>query len=288
MRFDKYQALGNDYLVLEPGEVDATAPVVRAICDRRRGVGADGVLVEDATPDGRLAVRIVNPDGSEAEKSGNGLRIFARWLWDRGRVADAPFEVTTRGGPVRCQVRDAGRMVFVAMGAASFDSAAIPVVGPRREVVDEALEVAGERLRVTGVTVGNPHCVVFVDAPTEALARRLGPALEAHPSFPRRTNVQFVRVVDRHHVQMEIWERGAGYTLASGTSACAAAAAAVRLGRCDRDVTVAMPGGELAIGVGAGFEVTMLGPVAKVAEGIVAEELLRAAAHEPPALGTDR
>ncbi len=288
MRFAKYQALGNDYLVLEPGEVDVTAPVVRAICDRQRGVGADGVLVEDATPDGRLVVRIVNPDGSEAEKSGNGLRIFARWLWDRGRVADTPFEVTTRGGPVRCQVREAGRTVFVAMGAASFDSEAIPVAGPRREVVDEALEVAGERLRVTGVTVGNPHCVVFVDAPTEALARRLGPALEAHPSFPRRTNVQFVRVVDRHRLQMEIWERGAGYTLASGSSACAAAAAAVRLGRCDPDVAVAMPGGELAIGVGAGFEMTMLGPVAKVAEGIVAEELLRAAARAPSAPAGDR
>ncbi|MDF1522517.1 MAG: diaminopimelate epimerase [Trueperaceae bacterium] len=274
MRFHKYQGLGNDYLVLEPGEVDVTARAVRAICDRHRGVGADGVLVEDATADGRLAVRIVNPDGSEAEKSGNGLRIFARWLWDRGRVADGAFEVVTRGGPVRCQVREAGRMVFVAMGAASFDSMAIPVAGPRREVVDEPLEVAGERWRVTAVTVGNPHCVVFVDAPTEALAGRLGPALERHPLFPRRTNVQFVRVVDRGHLEMVIWERGAGYTLASGSSACGAAAAAVRLGLCDEDVTVAMPGGELAIGVGAGFKVTMLGPVGKVAEGIVAAEVL--------------
>ncbi len=273
MRFHKYQALGNDYLVLEAGDADVTASLVRAVCDRHRGVGADGVLVEYAMPD-RLGVRIVNPDGSEAEKSGNGLRIFARWLWDSGRVGDEAFDVATQGGTVRCQVRDAGRTVFVAMGAASFDSAAIPVAGPRRELVDEALEVAGERLRITAVTVGNPHCVVFVDAPTEALARRLGPALEAHPLFPKRTNVQFVRVVDRHHIAMEIWERGAGYTLASGSSACAAAAAAVRLGVCEGDVTVAMPGGELAIGVGAGFELTLLGPVRKVADGRVAEELL--------------
>ena len=274
MRFHKYQALGNDYLVLEPGEVEVSAHVVRAICDRHRGVGADGVLVEAATADGRLAVRIVNPDGTEAEKSGNGLRIFARWLWDAGRVGDAPFEVATPGGAVRCQVRDGGRTVFVAMGTARFDSEAIPVAGPPREVVDEAIEGAGERLRVTAVTVGNPHCVVFVDAPTEALARRLGPALEAHPLFPNRSNVQFVRVVDRQRLEMVIWERGAGYTLASGSSACAAAAAAVRLGLCDGDVTVAMPGGELAIGVGSGFEVTMLGPVGKVAEGVVAAEAL--------------
>lgn len=276
MRFHKYQALGNDYLVLEPGGVDLTAGVVRAVCDRHLGVGADGVLVEHATPDGSLAVRIVNPDGSEAEKSGNGLRIFARYLWDRGRVGDEAFEVVTRGGTVRCQVRDAGRTVFVAMGPASFDSAAIPVAGPRREVVDEAIEVAGERLRVTAVTVGNPHCVVHVDEPTEALARRLGPALESHELFPRRTNVQFVRVVDRHRIVLEIWERGAGYTLASGSSACAAAAASVRLGLCAGDVTVAMPGGELAIGVGPDFALTMLGAVGKVAEGRVAEELLDA------------
>ena len=287
MRFHKYQALGNDYLVLEPGAIDVTASVVRAICDRHRGVGADGVLVERLATHG-FSVRILNPDGSEAEKSGNGLRIFARYLWDHGRVADEPFEVVTQGGPVRCQVREAGRTVFVAMGAASFDSTAIPVAGPRREVVDEPLEVAGERWRVTAVSMGNPHCVLFVDAPTEALARRLGPALEAHPAFPHRTNVQFVRVVDRGHLEMVIWERGAGTTLASGSSACAAAAAAVRLGRCDANVTVAMPGGDVAIGVGAGFEVTMLGPVGKVAEGIVAEELLSAVPYALPALRTDR
>ena len=306
-RFAKYHALGNDYLVVEaPGTGDAvpSPELIRSICDRHLGVGADGVLVEDVPPDGgpppdgarttagRLALRIFNPDASVAEKSGNGLRIFARYLWDRGRVGGEPFEVVTPGGNVRCQVRDAGRMVFVEMGGASFDAAAIPVAGPRREVVDEVLEVGGERLRFTAVTVGNPHCVVVVDAPTPELARRLGPALEVHPLFPRRTNVQFVRVVDRGRIEMEIWERGAGYTLASGTSACAAAAACVRLGQCDGEVTVAMPGGELAIGVGADFSLTMLGPVRKVAEGTLADELLRDAgwgegtADAPPASAT--
>ena len=287
MRFHKYQALGNDYLVLEAGGGEWTPALVRAVCDRHLGIGADGVLVEDVAPvgalapagahapDRALALRIFNPDGSEAEKSGNGLRIFARYLWDQGRVTAEPFAVATRGGRVRCQVRDAGRMVFVEMGVASFDAAAIPVAGPRREVVDEELEVGGERLRFTAVTLGNPHCVVFVDAPTPELARRLGPALEAHPAFPRRTNVQFVRVLDRGRIELQIWERGAGTTLASGSSACAAAVASVRLGLCDGDVTVAMPGGELAITVNADYELTMLGPVRKVAEGTVAEELLR-------------
>jgi diaminopimelate epimerase len=281
VRFHKYQALGNDYLVLEAEGADLPATLVRAVCDRHLGIGADGVLVEDVTPGGApppadgLALRILNPDGSEAEKSGNGLRIFARYLWDQGRVGVEPFEVVTRGGVVRCQVRDAGRMVYVEMGVASFDAAAIPVTGSRREVVDEEIEARGERLRFTAVCLGNPHCVVFVDAPTAELARRLGPALETHPSFPRRANVQFVRVVDRGRIELQIWERGAGYTLASGSSACAAAAACVRLGWCDEEVTVAMPGGELAVGVGADFALTMLGPVRKVAEGTLAEELLR-------------
>jgi len=285
VRFHKYQALGNDYLVLEARGAEWTPALVRAVCDRHLGIGADGVLVEDVAPGGGLALRVLNPDGSEAEKSGNGLRIFARYLWDQGRVGVEPFAVATRGGRVRCQIRDGGRAVFVEMGVASFDAAAIPVAGPRREVVEEEIEAGGERLRFTAVSVGNPHCVVFVDAPTPELARRLGPALEAHPLFPRRTNVQFVRVVDRGRIEMQIWERGAGTTLASGSSACAAAAAGVRLGLCDGNVTVAMPGGELEITVAAGYELTMLGPVRKVAEGTLAEELLAEAGRRA---GTER
>ena len=295
MRFAKYHALGNDYLVLErgawagadggadggpAGAPPPPAALVRAVCDRHRGVGADGVLVEGADPGGRPAMRVFNPDGSEAETSGNGLRIFARWLWDRGGVGGEAFEVATQGGVKRCQVRDEGRAVFVEMGRASFDSAAIPVAGPQREVVDEAIEALGERLRFTAVTVGNPHCVVFVDAPTAERSERLGPALETHPAFPRRTNVQFVRVVDRGRIEVEIWERGAGRTLASGSSACAAAAAAVRRGLCDGAVTVAMPGGELAVGVSPAYDLTLLGPVRHVADGVLGRELLVAVGVE--------
>lgn len=276
MRFAKYQALGNDYLIIEGTSASGLTPsTIRRVCDRRFGLGSDGILVEaPPEPGAAFALRILNPDGSEAEKSGNGLRIFARYLWDAGRVGPAPFTVDTQGGLVECQVRAGGREVFVRMGTATFDSAMIPVAGPRREVVEEKVDIDGEAVRFTAVGMGNPHCVVHVDETSSALALLLGPRLETHPLFPNRTNVQFVQVLDRGRIRIEIWERGAGYTITSGSSACAAAAASVRLGLCDGDVIVIMPGGLLRIGVGAGYAMTMLGPVGKIAEGELADELL--------------
>ncbi len=274
MKFHKYQALGNDYLVLETDPERLTAALARRICDRHFGVGSDGILVETPS-DAGVGLRILNPDGSEAEKSGNGLRIFARYLWDAGRVGGETFAVETRGGVVRCQVRDGGGSVFVEMGRASFDSARIPVAGPRREVLDEAIEIGSVRLRFTGVTVGNPHCVVHVPETSADLVRRLGPQLETHPAFPNRANVQFVQVLAPDRIRIEIWERGAGYTLASGSSSCAAAAASVRLGRCVAgEVVVEMPGGLLVIGVADDFALTLVGPARKVAYGVVSAELL--------------
>ena len=274
MRFHKYHALGNDYLVIEGGE--ALSPgIVQRICDRHFGLGSDGLLLEAAPgPGATFGLRIVNPDGSEAEKSGNGLRIFARYLFDAGRVSGAPFSVDTPGGRVECQIRDGGRRVFVRMGEATFDSARIPVAGPPRDVVGEVLDVDGERLQFTAVSIGNPHCVIHLPAISRDLALRLGPRLEVHPLFPNRINVQFVQVVDRGRIRIEIWERGAGYTFASGSSSCAAAAASVRLGLCNADITVEMPGGALAIGVGPGYALNMLGPVSRVASGELAAELL--------------
>jgi diaminopimelate epimerase len=270
MRFHKYQALGNSYLVVETDTPETLSPArVRRLCDRHYGVGSDGILLGGSEPDESFSLRIFNPDGSEAEKSGNGLRIFARYLWDLGRVREAPFNVRTRGGMVRCEVQAGGTQVAVHMGQASFDSATIPVAGPRREVVDEELEVAGQRIRATAVSVGNPHCVVHVDHVDATLAQRWGPRLESHALFPNRTNVQFVQVIDRSRIRIEIWERGAGYTLASGSSSCAAAAASIRLGRCDNDLRVAMPGGDLAIVVDEGFSIQMTGPVDRVAAGLL-------------------
>jgi diaminopimelate epimerase len=269
IEFYKYHALGNDYLVLPGTDGSQLAPeTIRRICDRHFGLGSDGLLLPvGRDSEGRFLLRIFNPDGSEAEKSGNGLRIFARFLWDQRDVGVEPFAVVTKGGLVRCEVRDQGRSVFVEMGQASFNSAQIPVAGAAREVVNELLQVLGENLRITAVTIGNPHCVAFMTKISRALVEKLGPAVERHTLFPNRTNVQLAQVVTRNHLRIEIWERGAGYTLASGSSSCAAAAAAVRLGLCDSPITVEMPGGSLAVQVAEDFTVTMLGPVTRVAEG---------------------
>lgn len=277
MRFWKYHALGNDYIVVEGDEWQhALSPAaVRRVCDRHFGIGSDGILVRQADPaSGVFSLRILNPDGSEAEKSGNGLRIFARWLFDRGLVGPSPFQVVTPGGAVRCEVRGRGRQVVVDMGVVRFTSKDIPVAGSDREVVQEEMAVRGLPLRFTAATVGNPHCVIVRDTATADEARSLGPLVETDARFPNRTNVQFMQVIDRHTIRIEIWERGAGYTLASGSSSCAAAAVARRLGLCDSPVTVCMPGGTLLIEVADDDSVRMTGPVTKVAEGELSTECL--------------
>ena len=276
MKFHKYQALGNDYIVLEEaGDVEIPVPLVQRICDRHFGLGSDGILVgKFLSGERRFALRIFNPDGSEAEKSGNGIRIFAKYLWDSKSVGTDPFSLLTKGGVVQCQVRDLGRQIYVEMGKASFDSEAIPMLGPKREVVGESIKVGDVALKITGVSVGNPHCVVHIDEPTPEIAKRLGPLLENHKLFPNRTNVQFVKVIGPHRIRIEIWERGAGYTLASGSSSCAAAAASVRLGLCKEHITVDMPGGSLEIEVRPDFSMTMIGPARKVADGVLSDELM--------------
>jgi diaminopimelate epimerase len=276
MRFAKYHALGNDYLVVDPQELSAplTVEQVQAICHRNFGIGSDGILLGPA-PSSRaqFALRIFNPDGSEAEKSGNGLRIFARYLWDRKLVGTEEFAVETAGGTVRCTVLDEGRLVRVEMGQVTFWSDAIPVAGSRREVLNESLHAGDRTFTFCAAGIGNPHCVVPLPELTPELAKRYGPLIETHPNFPRRTNVQFLKVLDRANLQLEIWERGAGYTLASGSSSSAAAAVAHKLGLCDRSLTVHMPGGKLGIEIGTDFSIVMTGPVTKVAEGVLASEI---------------
>ena len=278
--FAKYHALGNDYLVIDPADLQTplTAAQVRRVCDRHFGIGSDGILLgPSASGSARFALRIFNPDGSEAEKSGNGLRIFARYIWDRGLVAGEEFAVETPGGLVGATVATGGRSVTVEMGRVSFWSDEIPVAGPRREVINERL-VAGDRaFTICAATIGNPHCVVPLPEIGPELAREYGPLIETHASFPRRTNVQFLKALPGGSaIQIEIWERGAGYTLASGSSSCAASAVAYRLGLCGRAVDVHMPGGVLAIEIGEDFATRMSGPVAKVAEGVLSDEVLSA------------
>jgi diaminopimelate epimerase len=272
MRFHKYHALGNDYIVLDPADFpewrEPGRAEVRVICHRNFGVGSDGILwgpVPTAKAD--FGLRIFNPDGSEAEKSGNGIRIFSRYLWDQKRAAKPTFTIETPGGVVQSEIKEQGSLITVEMGSVSFDSRRIPVAGPAREVLGEAIEVNGRSFTFSAATIGNPHCVIPVDDLSPELAHRYGPALEVHPNFPNRTNVQFLKVLDRSNIQIEIWERGAGYTLASGSSSSASAAVAHRLGLVGRSVAVRMPGGSIGIEIGDGFAITMTGTVNKVADG---------------------
>jgi diaminopimelate epimerase len=279
MRFSKYHGLGNDYLVMDPAELgrELTPREVRLICHRNYGAGSDGILWGPLPAEGAdFRLRIFNPDASEAEKSGNGLRIFSRSLHDRGLVRNDPFTIQTAGGTVRARVHPGGKLVDVEMGRVSFDGAKIPVAGGAREVLNESMTVGGRTFTFSAATIGNPHCVVPLPEISEALAREFGPLIEREPRFPNRTNVQFLRVLDRGNIQLEIWERGAGYTLASGSSSSAAAAVAHRLGLCDREVTVHMPGGTLAIRIGEGFQIDMTGPVARVGEGSLDPEAFEA------------
>ena len=275
MRFVKYHAIGNDYIVLDPDKssADLTEKQIRRICHRNYGVGADGILCWFAGANGSFNLRIFNPDGSEAEKSGNGLRIFARYLWEKSNKRQTRFPIITKGGRVEAEVNEKGNSVTVDMGQVNFHSSKIPVAGPPREVINEKIEIEGQMLTYCAATIGNPHCVVICEKISEDLAKRVGPVIERDSRFPNRTNVQFMKVTDRHNIRIEIWERGAGYTLASGSSSCAAAAVAYRLGLCDSKITVRMPGGDIDIAIGADYSVRMTGPVAKVFEGTISEEM---------------
>ncbi len=284
----KGHGLGNDYLVVRGADLpDGTLTPEAAVrlCDRHRGVGADGVLVHEPSARADVGVRIFNPDGSEAEKSGNGLRVFAAWLWTNGLAPRPAFTVETLGGMVTCECRVVGgrvEAITIEMGAACFAAEAIPMCGVTGDAVGVPLELrGGERLVVTALTVGNPHCVVFEDAPSEVRCRLLGPEIERHAAFPRRTNVQLAQVVDARRIDVQVWERGAGYTLASGTSSCAVAAAAVRTGRvAPGAIDVRMPGGTLVVHVRDDWSIRLEGPAVLVFEGRLApafaDEVLRA------------
>ena len=275
MEFLKYHALGNDYLVSTSEHPDfskneLTSEQVRKICHRNFGLGSDGILVGGKDDSGNcFTLKIYNPDGSTAEKSGNGLRIFARSLWDRKLVDQSKFKIATSGGIVCAQVDSSGQSVTVEMGSVSFQSNIIPVTGESREVLNETLEINGEKLTFCSATIGNPHCVVLQRKISADETRRLGPLIETHPSFPNRTNVQFLEVLNRNTIRIEIWERGAGYTLASGSSSCAAASVAHRLGLCDAEIAVLMPGGQIDITISENYNIIMKGSVTRIGKMII-------------------
>jgi diaminopimelate epimerase len=255
----KAHGLGNDYLVWEEGTPLDEATAI-ALCHRHTGPGGDGVLEPFSSERADLGIRIWNPDGSVAEKSGNGLRI-ASWWWHHERGGPATHTVDTGFDVVRSEVD--GHQVTVQMGHATFDPAAIPT---REPVAERAVTLGDDEVVVTAVGTGNPHAVCFRDDDLDALPwRRWGAALEVHPLFPHRTNVQFARVLGPHRVAIRIWERGAGETSASGSSSCGVVAAGVRTGRLQPGRTeVVMPGGRLFVTCSPAYELVLEGPVAAV------------------------
>ena len=270
MEFCKYHALGNDYIVIDPNrnEVRLTEANIQRICHRNFGVGSDGILYGPLFDSEKIALKILNPDGSEAEKSGNGIRIFSKYLFDESYVEDSRFRLQTLGGEVSVEILDdQARRIKVDMGTVTFVSDEIPVSGERREVVDEILAVGEEKFNVTCASVGNPHCVIPMPEISKELALELGPPVESHPQFPNKINVQLLKVIDRRNIQIEIWERGAGYTLASGSSSCAAASAAHKLGHVDDELTVHSPGGQIEIEIKSDGHIFMTGGVTGVMSG---------------------
>ena len=277
--FYKGHGLGNDYIALELDSLpfDLTPPAVRLVCDRNTGAGSDGILAGVPSTAAEFGLRIFNPDGSEAEKSGNGIRIFAAYLLDRGRVrVGPPFTVETPGGVVQVRIMDESPDgvldVEVEMGTASFRSADVGLAGPDRETEDEPLELpSGDRVLINTVSIGNPHCVVFQDELDVEELRRRAPQVGTHPDFARGTNVQFAVAAGPGAVDAWVWERGAGETRASGSSACAVAAAAVRRGLVsERQVAVHMPGGTLRVDVRDDWSLLLRGPVEGVYRGELA------------------
>jgi diaminopimelate epimerase len=259
LRFAKWHGLGNDYLLIERQEVGAPLrpELVRRVCDYHFGVGSDGVLEVIATDDSRAEIVIWNPDGSTAELSGNGTRIAARWLARRVGADQVTIAVGER--EVHARMRG-GLEVEMDMG-------------PVKVAPIEALDVNGTRLEFTPVSVGNPHAVIARDPAREELLR-LGPLVENHPRFPERTNVQLVRVDSRGDATAGVWERGAGETLSSGTSACAVAGAAVVNGWCDSPVTVHLAGGDLLVELDADLRARLTGSAQEICSGELSDEWL--------------
>lgn len=277
--FTKYQGLGNDFVLID--NRDRTEPHItpeQAInwCDRNFGVGADGVIfllpAEKGLPKGRYTMRIFNSDGSEPEMCGNGIRCLAKFMTDLGiEPVDGRYEVNTNAGLMALQLNPDGQ-VTVDMGEPILIATEIPtkLVEADRKAIDVPLTVDGKVWQVTAVSMGNPHCITFVQDVASIPLHDIGPKFENHPAFPQRTNTEFIEAIAPDHIRMLVWERGAGATLACGTGACAAVVAGVLNGKCDRNCTVSLPGGDLRIHwSGENNHVFMTGSAEKVFSGAI-------------------
>jgi len=271
IEFTKMHGAGNDFVVLDGirDELPPIAPLAARLCDRHFGIGADQLLVARPGSSAEFRMEIYNADGSQVEMCANGIRCFFKYLRDRGHTDRDEIGVETLAGVVRPRWAGPNR-VRVQMGRPVLEPAKIPTTlgngsGP---VLGAALDVAGERLRVTCVSMGNPHAVIFVADPDAVAVDRLGPLLEHHPAFPNRVNVEFAAPLDRRRIRQRTWERGTGETLACGSGACAVAVASILEGRVEREVAIQLRGGELWIAWPSNdAPVIMTGPAEEVFTG---------------------
>jgi diaminopimelate epimerase len=279
--FVKMHGLGNEYIVLDSGNIDfkLTGNAIRRLCNIHFGIGTDGIVLKVPSKKADFGFRVYNPDGSEAEKSGNGLRIFCKYLFDYGFAKKRQFSVETLTDIVYADITEVqegkAAQIKVDMGKAIFVSRNIPVDSDQPEFIGQIIKAGDREFEVNCVSVGNPHCVVVKEELNEEEIRKYGPLLENHPLFPNRINVQFAKVLSEHDAQILIWERGAGFTLASGSSSCAASCVLVKRGLIKGDLTMHMIGGDLKIQIDNEWNIRMTGEVREIANGILSDELLR-------------
>lgn len=277
--FVKSHGLGNDYIVIDSENIDfeLTNELIIKICDIHFGIGSDGILLKVPSKVADFGLMIYNTDASVAENCGNGLRIFSKFLFDYGFVNKPKFTVDIMGRLIHCEIleqkNDKASYVKVDMGKASFESKQIPIIFPKEECVAEKIQIEDKEFVINCVSMGNPHCVVFRDELDIDELLQYAPKIQSLGMFPNGTNVQFAKVVSKSEVEIRIFERGVGYTLASGSSSCAVASAMVKNGLVNNDVTIKMPGGELKISIDNDWNITMIGPVVEVAIGIFSREL---------------
>ena len=272
---EKYHCMGNDYLVFDPNknDLELNAENIKKMCSRHFGIGADGILAGPYLGENDFYVRIYNADGSEAEKSGNGIRIFSKYLKDMGYVTEESYVLHTKAGETRVTfLNEQGDLMRVDMGYPEFVAKEIPVVGFEGEIVNEAIFFGDNFYNATCVSLGNPNCVLMLEEVSQKKAMQLGPYVENSRYFPNRINMQLCQVLDRENIQIEIYERGAGYTYASGTGACAAAAASHKMGFVGDRVTVHMHGGELLVEFARDGRIDMTGPVVYIGSITLAEQ----------------
>ena len=270
--FVKSHGLGNDYIVMDLKKINFKLDKkrIKEICHRNYGIGADGILLLVNSKKADFGLKIYNPDGTEAEKSGNGLRIFSKYLYDYKYTKKRNFLIETKGGIVRSEVILKNKKikdVKVDMGVASFESKKIPVKTKDKYSINQKIKVKNQSFTYSSVTVGNPHCVIFLKNTSKDLALKFGRLIEENKLFPKRTNVQFAQIISKNKVKIEIWERGAGYTLASGSSSCGVVSVGYKLGLLSEKVEVIMPGGKLYIEIDKDYKLIMKGPVEEICNG---------------------